>query len=223
MARIRPFVGSVAISQEYGQKSPGTRKGYHTGVDYAMPQGRTIVAPEAGVVQQNGDGRAAGDGRGFFVLFKGDSGTLHCLYHLQAMGSRTGRVNQGDALGNSGNTGLSSGPHLHWETRKAPYDGSADFAPSQWLFADYTPAPQPNPVPPAAKQYVRVFGDYRTLYRGVGTGAFTRIAPNNYGGSLDYEVLERSGNFVKIPTQMYGQAWIYVGPDVASLTQFYSK
>lgn len=223
MGRIRPFIGSVVITTEYGQSEPGSRRGYHTGVDYAMPQGRPIIAPEAGTVDQNGDGRAAADGRGFFVRFKGDSGTMHCLYHLQAMGTRTGHVNQGEVLGYSGNTGNSTGPHLHWEVRKAPYDGNCDFAPATWLFADFTPAPQPNPVPPAAKQYVRVFGDYRTLYKGVGTGAFQRIAPNNYGGSLDYEVLERSGNFVRIQTQMYGQAWIYVGPDVASLTQFYSK
>ncbi len=223
MARIRPFIGAVNITQEYGAKAPGTRRGYHTGVDYGMGQGNAVIAPEDGTIQQNGDGRAASDGRGFFVLFKGDSGTLHCLYHLKQMGTASGRVTQGTVIGYSGNTGTSSGPHLHWETRKAPYDGNSDYAPSTWLFAQgsvpYTPPVNATPK----TEYVRVFGDYRTLYRGVGTGAFQRIAPNQFGGSLDYQILGRSGNFVKIHTSYYGDAWIYVGPDVANLTQFYSK
>lgn len=221
MARIRPFVGSVKITQEYGVSAPGTRRGYHTGVDYGLPQGTAVIAPEDGVVQQNGDGRAVSDGRGYFVLFKGDSGTMHCLYHLRGMGVANGRVSQGTVLGYSGNTGASSGPHLHWETRKAPYDGNSDYAPGTWLFADFAAEQAVQPVKPT-KQYVRVFGDYRTLYRGVGTGAFQRIAPNQFGGHIDYEVHERSGNFAKITTSYYGPAWIYVGADVAHLTQFYS-
>lgn len=203
--------------------APGTRRGYHTGVDYGLPQGTTVVAPENGSVVQNGDGRAASDGRGFFVLFKGDSGTMHCLYHLREMGVATGQVKQGTVLGYSGNTGASTGPHLHWETRKAPYDGNSDYAPGTWLFADYTPAAQPINPPAPTRQYVRVFGDYRTLYKGVGTSPFQRIAPNQFPAKyLDYAVLARSGNFVKIHTSYYGDAWIYVGADVASLTQFYS-
>jgi len=221
--RIRPFLGAVNITQEYGAKEPGTRRGYHTGVDYAMPMGSLVVAPEDGVVAQNGDGRAVSDGRGFFVLFKGNSGTMHCLYHLRQMGAATGAQKQGAVLGYSNNTGASTGPHLHWETRKDPYDGNSDYPPSQWLFADYNPAPQPVNPPPTTKQYVRIFGDYRTLYKSPGVGAYARIYPNQYGGHLDYEILARSGNFVNIPTQMFGQAWVYVGPDVASLTQFYSK
>lgn len=223
MARIRPFVGNINITQEYGVRAPATRRGYHTGVDYGLPTGTLVVAPENGVVEQNGDGRAASDGRGFFVLFKGDSGTLHCLYHLRQAGVASGRVAQGTVLGYTGNTGQSSGPHLHWETRKSPYDGNSDYAPGTWLFADFNPAPQPVNPPAQVKQYVRVFGDYRTLYRGVGTNPFQRLAPNQFGGHLDYEVMARSGNFVKIRTRYYGDAWIYVGADVAHLTQFYSK
>lgn len=217
----RPFEGAVSISQEYGVKNSAYRKGYHTGVDYRMKQGRRVVAPENGTIQQNGDGRAASDGRGYFVLFKGDSGTLHCLYHLKQMGVASGRVTEGTLLGYSGNTGASSGPHLHWETRKSPFDGTADYAPSTWLFGSTAYTPPVSPPKPAQKNYVRVFGDYRTVYGGIGSNPKGRILPNNWGGYLDYEVLARSGNFVKIGTQTYGQVWIYVGADVSHLTQYY--
>lgn len=218
MAR-RPFNGNVNITQEYGQRAPGTRRGYHTGVDYGLPVGTPIVAPEAGTIQQNGDGRAPADGRGYFVLLKGNSGTMHCLYHLNQMGVANGSVSEGQLVGYSGNTGLSSGPHLHWETRRAPYDGYSDFAPGTWLFGS-----APVYVPPVVttKQYVRIFGDFRTVYANPGSGPKGRILPNSFGGKLDYQILSRSGNFVQISTQSYGVVWIYVGPDVASLTQYYN-
>lgn len=218
----RPFNGAVNITQEYGARAPGSRRGYHTGVDYAMPVGSQVVSPEPGIVQQNGDGRAAGDGRGFYVLIKGRSGTLHCLYHLSKMGVIGGNVAEGQVVGFSGNTGASSGPHLHWETRKAPFDGNSDYPPSRWLFSSapvyVPPAPQPAPT----RQFVRIFGDYRTLYTSPGSSPKAKVYPNQFGGHLDYMILERSGNFVKVQTQMFGQAWIYVGSDVANLTQYFN-
>jgi len=80
-----------------------------------------------------------------------------------------------------------------------------------------TPAPVPAP-----SLYVRVFGDYRTLYRNPGSGAFQRIAPNQFGGKIDYKVLGQSGDYTKIHTSYYGDAWIFTGASVASLTQFYN-
>jgi hypothetical protein len=84
--------------------------------------------------------------------------------------------------------------------------------------ADPTPAPAPS-----TGQYVRIFGDYRTLYQGPGTNPFQKLAPNMYGGYLDYKVLSRSGNFVEIQTQMFGVGWVYVGPEVSSLTYFFNQ
>ena len=215
MAR-RPFIGSVVITTEYGTPQPGTRRGYHTGVDYALNTGTEVVAPENGVIVRNGDGTAASDGRGYFIVLKGDSGTYHQLFHLKQMGHASGRVSEGQVIGYTGDTGWSTGPHLHWETTRAD-DRVSDFAPGQWLFAD-----RPVYVPPVvqARDFVRIFGDYRSLYRAPGAGKFAVLKPNAYG-HLDYQILERSGAYVKIQTQMFGQGWIYVGSDVANLTQFY--
>lgn len=220
--RIRPFNGPVNITQEYGASEPGTRRGYHTGVDYAMATGTPIIAPEDGRAE-SGDGTASTDGRGYFVTVYGDSGVAHCLYHMKQMATVNGRISQGQVVGYSGATGFATGPHLHWETRKSPFDGNSDFPPADWLFADqpvYTPPT--NPETPAAKQFVRIFGDYRTLYKTPGGAVITRLLPNQYGGHLDYEILDRSGEFVEIQTQQVGMGWIYVGSDVSSLTQYYN-
>lgn len=219
MAR-RPFNGPVVITTEYGTSQPGTRRGYHTGVDYALNTGTEVVAPENGVIVRNGDGTAASDGRGYFIVLKGDSGTYHQLFHLKQMGHASGRVSEGQVIGYTGSTGRSTGPHLHWETTRAD-DRNSDFPPAQWLFAD-----RPVYVPPVVVQsdWVRIFGDYRSLYRNAGSGKFATLVPRNYNdGWLDYQILDRSGAYVKIQTKMFGIGWIYVGPDVAGLTQYYKK
>ena len=218
---IRPFLGNVNITQEYGVVSPGTRRGYHTGVDYALPIGTAIIAPENGVIVQNGDGRATADGRGFFITMKGDSGTGFCLYHLLDMGKVVGRVSEGQLIGHSGSSGLSSGPHLHFETRKDVNNNTTDFPPSQWLFSGqpvYVP-PTPQPVP--TTQFVRLFGDYRTLRSSPGGAEKAKIYPNSFG-SLTYKILSRSGDYIQIQTQMFGTGWIFVGASVSSLTQYFN-
>lgn len=219
MSRIRPFNGAVNISQEYGVKSSIYRRGYHSGVDYSMEEGREIVAPENGEIVRNGDGTSRNDGRGYYIVLKGDSGIYHQLFHLKQMGHASGRVETGQVIGYSGNTGLTSGPHLHWETTRAD-DRNSDFAPSTWLFANNNFVP-PVSVPQPQNDFVRIFGDYRSLYRGPGTDKFAKIEPIKFGGHLDYKIIERNGNFVKIQTQMFGQAWVYVGAEVSHLTQYY--
>lgn len=219
----RPFDGPVNITQEYGAYAPGTRRGYHTGVDYGMAQGTPVLAPEAGTIVQNGDGRATTDGRGYFVTLNGDSGVAHCLYHLMRMGAVSGRVTAGQVIGYSGNTGDSSGPHLHWETRHDVNNNTSDFPPANWLFG--SPSSPPNvPTPtPELKEYVRIVGDYRTLYDEAGNYRKATLSPNQYGG-LEYEVLGRpKANFINIQTQMFGRGAIYVGADVSNLTTFYRK
>lgn len=215
----RPFNGAVNITTEYGV-AQASRRGYHTGVDYAMPVGTEILAPEGGTIVRNGDGTGSTDGRGYFIVMKGNSGTFHQLFHLQKMGNRGGGVSEGEVIGYSGNSGRSSGPHLHWETTKAD-DRNSDFAPSQWLFKGQPVYLPPTNVPAPTTQFVRLFGDYRTLRSSPNGTARAKIYPNTFG-HLDYAILERSGDSVKIQTQMYGQGWIYVGADVASLTQYFN-
>lgn len=89
-----------------------------------------------------------------------------------------------------------------------------------WLHPKSAPAASPAPAPAPAAPRVTVYGDYRTLYKNAGSGQFQRIAPNQFGGSLNYPVLERSGEWTKIRTNWYGDAWIFTGKGVEHLTQF---
>lgn len=141
MAR-RPLDGVPRITQVYGNPSSLYRKGYHTGVDYGVPTGTPVRSPSNGTIHQVGDGRAKSDGRGYYMIIKGDDGVYHNLYHLLRWHVGSGRVTEGQHVADSDNTGLSTGAHLHWETRRG--NNSQDFNPADWLFA--TPAPTPPPA-----------------------------------------------------------------------------
>lgn len=224
----RPFDGQVIITTEYHEAEPGSRRGYHTGVDYAMPQGTPILSPTNGTIHQNGDGTSSSDGRGYFVTIVGDDGVGHCLYHLSRMGTRTGHVNEGDLVGYSGNTGQSTGPHLHWETRRGVDDNQSDFAPGTWLFAGQSAVNVSTTASPTPRTtaMVRFFGDYRTGRNTPGGAPACKIAPANYpGGYLDYAIKDRSGDWVQVTTGMFGDKWFYVGPDqgAAGLTQYFNQ
>lgn len=86
---------------------------YHNGIDIAMPVGTTIKAPESGKVIRSWSGGAGGTQ----MQFQGDSGIVYGMAHLSAVLRQTGeRIERGQALARSGNTGNTTGPHLHFTT-----------------------------------------------------------------------------------------------------------
>ncbi len=91
------------------------RGGFHTGIDLAMPVGTPIKAADSGMVT------AAGWAGAYGLRIKIDHGegeyvTLYA--HLSRTKVSAGDVvKQGDVIGHSGNTGRSTGPHLHFEIR----------------------------------------------------------------------------------------------------------
>lgn len=92
----------------------GRSYSYHEGLDYGVPEGTPVYAPAPGVV-----------GLAERLFVRGNAVTLdHGLgvcsgyWHLSRIAVKPGQVVQaGDLLGYSGNTGLSNGPHLHFEIR----------------------------------------------------------------------------------------------------------
>ena len=87
----------------------------HNGVDYHAPTGAPVGAVAPGVVTMAG--WTAGGGR--TVKVRHSNGYETEYLHLSSIAVRTGaRVGQGDLVGRVGQTGLATGPHLHYGMKK---------------------------------------------------------------------------------------------------------
>lgn len=86
----------------------------HEGIDIAVAEGTPIRAAKGGTVimaSYNG-------GYGNYTCIDHGSGLSTCYAHQSAFAASSGQsVNQGQVIGYSGNTGSSTGPHLHFEVR----------------------------------------------------------------------------------------------------------
>ena len=86
----------------------------HTGVDWAAPRGTPIIASGNGVVEKAG--WAGGYGRQTIIRHANGYKTSYNHQNAIAKGVTEGaRVRQGQVIGYVGTTGLSTGPHLHYE------------------------------------------------------------------------------------------------------------
>ncbi|SDK41764.1 M23 family metallopeptidase [Streptomyces indicus] len=99
----------------------------HSGQDFAVPVGTPVDSVHAGTVVKAGP-NGAGDGPAYgnAIVIKHDNGKYSQYAHLSKIQVRVGqKVNTGQQIALSGNTGNSSGPHLHFEIRTTPNYGSA--------------------------------------------------------------------------------------------------
>lgn len=100
------------ISARFGQSGAMWSSGHHTGLDFAGPVGQAIDAADSGKVVHASSAGAYGN---MIEIAHGD-GTRTRYAHLSAIGVKKGeRVARGQRIGALGNTGNSSGPHLHFE------------------------------------------------------------------------------------------------------------
>lgn len=102
--------------------APGSRlsQGLHDGtaVDMATPIGTKILAAASGVVTLVRDTNKWNGGYGYYLKIKHDNGTETLYAHLSRIDVEVGdEVEQGQVIALSGNTGRSTGPHLHFEVR----------------------------------------------------------------------------------------------------------
>lgn len=94
-----------------------SRSGYtHAGQDFAVPIGTLVHAALAGIIRKSGTNAVPGrTGKGMLVDHSDNRSTYYG--HLSSFISKVGdRVSAGQAIARSGNTGRSTGPHLHFET-----------------------------------------------------------------------------------------------------------
>ncbi|MFF4233865.1 M23 family metallopeptidase [Streptomyces sp. NPDC001820] len=99
----------------------------HSGQDFAVPVGTPVKAAHSGVVVKAGpNGGGDGPAYGNAIVVKHSNGTYAQYAHLSKINVTVGKsVKTGQSIARSGNTGNSSGPHLHFEIRTTPNYGSA--------------------------------------------------------------------------------------------------
>lgn len=116
---MRTPVNGARLSSRFGwRKHPilGYRKS-HTGVDFAAPRGTPIMAAGTGTIIRAG--RYGGYGN--YVSIRHSDGYVTAYAHMKNFARRVKkgrRVIQGQTIGYVGTTGLSTGPHLHYEVHK---------------------------------------------------------------------------------------------------------
>jgi len=110
---------NVFITQKYGITSVSGRlyqSGSHNGLDFRAAVGTKVKATLSGIIEGTGDTDTvcAGASYGKWVLIKHDNGLSTVYGHLSLVKVKAGdRVITGDTIAYSGNTGYSTGPHLH--------------------------------------------------------------------------------------------------------------
>lgn len=139
------------ITQRYGNRNKRYRKGYHTGVDIAAGIGSKLYAAHSGIAGFVG----WNNGYGNEVRIIANTRFLSSYHHLSRFNVRVGqKITEGQVIGFSGNTGMSTGPHLHFEIRvdgkdvdPMPYLNGTKPIPggSDPKIPNPNPTPQPNP------------------------------------------------------------------------------
>lgn len=105
------------LSAEFGELSPVRNWKPHSGIDLAIPENTTLRAIGEGVVDRVFDGTGA-IGKGLSIKFP--DGTRAIYGHMNEVQAKIGEhIDAGAVIGLSGNTGHSTGAHLHFGMKDA--------------------------------------------------------------------------------------------------------
>ncbi|WP_309144249.1 M23 family metallopeptidase [Streptomyces sp. BR123] len=117
-------VAQRGLSASFGQAG-GMWMSVHTGIDFPVGYGTPVMAATDGTVRTQWN-----SAYGNMAIVTSPDGTETWYCHLGSTKIRSGKVKAGDVIAYSGNSGNSTGPHLHFEVR--PGGGSA-IDPAAWL------------------------------------------------------------------------------------------
>lgn len=111
-----PCPASHRITSGFGPRNTGIKGAskVHKGIDIGVPSGSSVVAAEAGTVIASSYNSA----RGYYVMVNHGGGLTTLYQHCTRITASVGQqVARGEEIAKSGSTGISSGPHLHFEVR----------------------------------------------------------------------------------------------------------
>lgn len=109
---IMPVQGRISSKYGYRQDPMGGGRSFHRGIDSAAPMGSPVLATADGIVSYVGKRPKAGN----MIYVRHSSRYQSRYFHLSKIEVKRGqRVKQGDIIGRVGSTGMSTGPHLHFE------------------------------------------------------------------------------------------------------------
>jgi murein DD-endopeptidase MepM/ murein hydrolase activator NlpD len=106
-------IKDAKITTPYGKKGKMWSRGYHTGIDVACPVGTDIIAVADGTIEKANWGSSYG----VQLVQKVDGGWVIYAHLSKTLVKAGDKVVKGQHIAESGNTGNSSGPHLHFEQR----------------------------------------------------------------------------------------------------------
>jgi len=143
----------------------------HHGVDYAAPHGTPVSS--------------VGDGTVLFAGYRGDYGKLIIIRHPNGYETRYGhlsrldrgmakgvKIKQGDTIGYVGSTGLTTGPHLHYEMRLN----------NKFVNPLKTRIPAGRPLPDTARgEFFQVMNTMTTMLASMGPAVTTMAAKDSEG------------------------------------------
>ena len=114
------YQGNHTVTSEMGNRALALSPGMHMGVDIATSVGENLVAFTKGIV--DAVGYDAGYGNWVSWIANDGFGNFYAHMDKPALVKAGQKVEKGQVLGYTGNTGRSSGPHLHWEVASNPKD-----------------------------------------------------------------------------------------------------
>jgi murein DD-endopeptidase MepM/ murein hydrolase activator NlpD len=112
---LRPVGGRITSGFGYRVHPILKVRKFHTGVDIGAASGTPIKAAADGIIIH----AARWGGYGNCIIIDHGQGTATLYAHCSRLAASRGQaVNQGQVIGYVGSTGLSTGPHLHFEVRR---------------------------------------------------------------------------------------------------------
>ncbi|MCG8341844.1 MAG: M23 family metallopeptidase [Chlorobiales bacterium] len=129
---LKPINGRITSGFGVRHHPIYKRRIHHDGIDFSAPSGTKVYAPGNGVVRYTG----YDFGYGKKIVIDHGFGYTTVYAHLSRSLVKKGqKITRGDIIALSGNTGISTGPHLHYEIHK----NNRKINPSAYFFDNFAP------------------------------------------------------------------------------------